>query len=93
MDNNEDKQTNTVKPKKERKSDNVKIKMDYSSSKKSKKIDLTKKKNKQKRTKKDNVDMIEHLRKKGIYVSGKDPKILKDIYMYSLDDNIKIINE
>ena len=67
--------------------------MDYSSSKKNKKIELTKKKGKQKRNKKDHVDMIEHLRKKGIYVSGKDPKILKDIYMYSLDDNIKIINE
>ena len=37
------------------------------------------------------VDMIEELKNKGIYVSGKNPKLLKDIYRYSLNDNIRII--
>lgn len=61
---------------------------------KSKKIDVSKKTQNKKRIKnKKNVEMIEYLRKKGIYVSGKNPKLLKDIYMYSLDDNIRIINE
>ena len=61
--------------------------------KKNKKINLTKKKELKKKTNINNIEMIEHLRKKGIYVSGKNPKLLKDIYMYSLDDNIRIINE
>ena len=61
---------------------------------KSKKIDVSKKTQNKKRIRnKKNVEMIEYLRKKGIYVSGKNPKLLKDIYLYSLDDNIRIINE
>ena len=34
--------------------------------------------------------MINELKDKGILVSGKNKKLLKDIYLYSLDDNIKI---
>lgn len=67
--------------------------IDETPKKNKKKINLTKKKQVKKKQKKDNIEMIEHLRKKGIYVSGKNPKILKDIYIYSLDNNIRIINE
>jgi len=66
------------------KSDNIKEKT------KRKKINLTKKKE---RIKKSQLDMISELKKRGIYVSGKNPKLLKDIYMYSLDDNIRIITQ
>jgi len=38
-------------------------------------------------------DMIEGLKNKGIYVSGNNPRLLKDIYLYSLNDNIRIIKE
>ena len=37
--------------------------------------------------------MIKELKNKGIYISGKSPKLLKDIYLYSLNDNIRIIKE
>ena len=37
--------------------------------------------------------MIKELKDKNYVVSGKSPKLLKDIYMYSLSDNIKIIKE
>ena len=42
---------------------------------------------------KTNQDMIKELKNKGIYISGKSPKLLKDIYLYSLNDNIRIIKE
>ena len=67
--------------------------IDESTKQYKKKINLTKKKQLKKKSNKNNIEMIDHLRKKGIYVSGKNPKLLKDIYMYSLDDNIRIINE
>jgi len=37
--------------------------------------------------------MITELKDKGILVSGKNKRILKDIYIYALDDNIKIYRE
>ena len=60
--------------------------------KKKKKKKKTKTKNKNKINK--NVDeMITELKDKGILVSGKNKRILKDIYIYALDDNIKIYRE
>ena len=38
-------------------------------------------------------DMKKELKNKGIFVSGKSPKLLKDIYLYSLNNNIRIIKE
>lgn len=56
-----------------------------------KKKQPVKKKLKHNKTKKLNIsDMIEKLKNKGILVSGKNKKLVKDIYLYALDDNIKI---
>ena len=42
---------------------------------------------------KSNDDMKKELKDKGIFVSGKSPRLLKDIYLYSLNNNIRIIKE
>jgi hypothetical protein len=44
-------------------------------------------------SKKTTDDMKTELKDKGIIVSGKSPKLLKDIYLYSLNNNIRIIKE
>jgi hypothetical protein len=53
-----------------------------------------KKRKKSKRKKKvkqyDTKTMIDKLKQKGILVSGKNEKLVKDIYLYALDDQIKI---
>ena len=53
-----------------------------------------KKRKKSKRKKKvkqyDTKTMIDKLKEKGILVSGKNEKLVKDIYLYALDDQIKI---
>ena len=83
-------------------------KVDSIEDKKDDKINNDKNKNKKKKKKKNkkktktktktkinkNVDeMITELKDKGILVSGKNKRILKDIYIYALDDNIKIYRE
>jgi hypothetical protein len=76
--------------------DNDKLKdMNISSENKSEqvkqaKIQQTKSKKKKKVKKYDTQTMIEKLKQKGILVSGKNKKLVKDIYLYALDDQIKI---
>ena len=41
----------------------------------------------------DSDTMIERLKQRGILVSGKNKKLLRDIYLYALDDQIQIYHK
>ena len=56
--------------------------------KRSKKITSKKKKKEY-----DSDTMIERLKQRGILVSGKNKKLLRDIYLYALDDQIQIYHK
>ena len=72
----------------------IENKKDEKKKKKKKKKNKNKNKTKTKiKINKNTDEMITELKDKGILVSGKNKRILKDIYIYALDDNIKIYRE
>ena len=48
---------------------------------------------KKKKKEYDSDTMIERLKQRGILVSGKNKKLLRDIYLYALDDQIQIYHK